>query len=199
MLITGMSIARQGPGEPTKEAAIKTDAVAILHTITQETRYQLLQLIVAHPKGAPSLKELTYMADVTNQATIHEHLNKLIDVGMVKKIEVDDQDTGYPRVFYRIPDNALEFLQNHGLLESITIVQESYQAVEKPDHIKHEEDAPRPTTPYVGDVHPEAVKQILRNLADSDEDAEEVVERLQNIEKEENNITDRIFRALRQG
>jgi len=160
-----------------------TDYIDVLHVVTQETRYDLLQNIVGHPMGAPSLEELTYMAaEVNNKTTVHEHLKKLINVGIVEKVKAEDQPSGYPRVFYRVPPQAMNLLQDRGLLEDVTALRQTYSAVEKPDRIERAEEAPRPSGRYEGELDTEAVKSVLREFAEQHEDPDEAVRQLRKLQ-----------------
>ncbi|QUJ74005.1 hypothetical protein [Haloarcula marismortui] len=177
------------------------DWIDVLHTITQETRYDLLQIIIGHPKGSPSLSELTYMADVTNESTVYQHLQRLMEIGVVEKITVENQEKGYPRKFYHVPKEVLESLQDRGLFEDVVALRKIYDSVRKNEEIREAEEAPRPVEGYDGDIDPDEVMDVLREFANQHEDPEEAVETLRDLQEGTDNndqegIRDRILSAL---
>ncbi|MFC7070605.1 hypothetical protein ACFQL9_13205 [Halobaculum lipolyticum] len=172
----------EDPVEESSAAKLIDDPIEILHTVTQPTRFNLLQNIVGHPKGAASLPELSYMSKYTSDnSTLHEHLSKLQDVGIVEKIEKSGQAKGYPRVFYRVPNASLEFLQQRQLLTDVGALQMIYERREKPDEIKKAQSAPRPGAAHSVDVDEEAVVELLEEFIGGG-DAEETVEKLRELQ-----------------
>jgi DNA-binding HxlR family transcriptional regulator len=59
-----------------------------LNVVTQDTRFSLVQDILGHPSGLPTLKELDYVNPSRSQTTIRQHLQHLVDAGIVEKVEL---------------------------------------------------------------------------------------------------------------
>jgi hypothetical protein len=57
-----------------------------LNVVTQETRFSLLQDILGHPSELPTLKELDYVNPSKSQTTIRQHLQQLVDAGIVEEV-----------------------------------------------------------------------------------------------------------------
>jgi DNA-binding transcriptional ArsR family regulator len=117
-----------------------------LNAVTQETRFSLLQDILGHPEQLPTLRELNYVNPSKSQTTIRQHLQQLVDVGIVEEVTLpnDRRQNDLPYKFYRISDEGQTFLDEHGLLRAEETLQTIYNQVEKTATIERYETAPRP-------------------------------------------------------
>ena len=117
-----------------------------LNVVTQETRFALLQDILGHPSELPTLKELDYVNPSKSQTTIRQHLQQLVDAGLVEEVLLpeDRRQNDLPYKFYGISDSGRQFLEEHKLLRAQDTLREIYDRVEKTDDIKRYETAPRP-------------------------------------------------------
>jgi len=117
-----------------------------LNVVTQETRFVLLQDILGHPAELPTLKELDYVNPSKSQTTIRQHLQQLVDAGIVKEVLLpeDRRQNDLPYKFYGISEGGRQFLAEHKLLRAQDTLREIYDRVEKTDDIKRYETAPRP-------------------------------------------------------
>ena len=117
-----------------------------LNVVTQETRFSLLQDIIGHPSQLPTLKELDYVNPSKSQTTIRQHLQQLVDVGIVEEITLpkDRRRNDLPYKFYGISEDGRAFLDEHGLLRAEETLQAVYERVEKTEQIERYEAAPRP-------------------------------------------------------
>ncbi|WP_336022675.1 helix-turn-helix domain-containing protein [Halobellus salinisoli] len=117
-----------------------------LNVVTQETRFALLQDILGHPSELPTLKELDYVNPSKSQTTIRQHLQQLVDVGIVEEILLpeDRRRNDLPYKFYGISEDGRQFLAEHKLLRAQNTLRAIYDRVEKTDDIKRYETAPRP-------------------------------------------------------
>lgn len=117
-----------------------------LDLVTQKTRFVLIQDIVAHPKEMPSLKEFVYANPSKSKSTIRNHLNKLIDAGVVETVELpkDRRQRDLPYRFYRLTESAREFLEDHDLLRAEETLKEMHSMLEKTPEIQKYIEAPRP-------------------------------------------------------
>lgn len=125
------------------------DRRQLLHTITQETRFKLIQTVLAHPKQLPTLKEISYANPSKSTSTIRGHLEKLIEIGVLEKVWLpeDQQQRDLPRKFYGLTDSGRQLLAKHGLLEGEEVVRGFYKKMDKTEKIQQYENAPRPNDP----------------------------------------------------
>jgi DNA-binding HxlR family transcriptional regulator len=117
-----------------------------LNVVTQETRFSLVQDILGHPSGLPTLKELDYVNPSRSQTTIRQHLERLVAAGIVEEVELpeDRRQNDLPYKFYGISENGRRFLDEHKLLRAEETLRKIYDRVEKTDEIERYESAPRP-------------------------------------------------------
>ncbi|MFC6825027.1 helix-turn-helix domain-containing protein [Halopelagius fulvigenes] len=117
-----------------------------LNVVTQETRFSLVQDILGHPSGLPTLKELDYVNPSRSRTTIRQHLRKLADAGIVEEVSLpeDRRRNDLPYKFYGISDAGRRFLDEHKLLRAEETLRTVYERVEKTDEIERYENAPRP-------------------------------------------------------
>ena len=117
-----------------------------LNVVTQETRFALLQDILGHPSELPTLKELDYVNPSKSQTTIRQHLQQLVDAGIVEEVLLpeDRRRNDLPYKFYGISESGRQFLDEHKLIRAQDTLREIYDRVEKTEDIKRYETAPRP-------------------------------------------------------
>jgi len=117
-----------------------------LNVVTQETRFSLVQDILGHPMGLPTLKELDYVNPSRSQTTIRQHLQRLVDAGIVEEFELPEErrQNNLPYKFYGISEGGRQFLEDHKLLRAEETLREIYDRVEKTAVIERYESAPRP-------------------------------------------------------
>ncbi|MFP8890642.1 helix-turn-helix domain-containing protein [Natrialbaceae archaeon A-CW2] len=117
-----------------------------LNVVTQETRFALLQDIFGHPSELPTLKELDYVNPSKSQTTIRQHLQQLVDAGIVEEVLLpeDRRQNDLPYKFYGISESGRQFLKEHKLHRAQDTLREIYDRVEKTDDIKRYETASRP-------------------------------------------------------
>jgi len=117
-----------------------------LTVVTQETRFALLQDILGHPSELATLKELDYVNPSKSRTTIRQHLQQLVDAGIVEEVLLpeDRRQNDLPYKFYGISESGRQFLDDHKLLRAQDTLREIYDNVEKTDDIKRYETALRP-------------------------------------------------------
>jgi DNA-binding HxlR family transcriptional regulator len=132
---------------PPDEATSDLDTVRErLNVVTQETRFSLVQDILGHPSGLPTLKELDYLNPSRSQTTIRQHLQRLVEAGIVEEVELpeDRRRNDLPYKFYGISAEGRRFLDGHKLLRAEETLRAIYDRVEKTAEIERYESAPRP-------------------------------------------------------
>lgn len=117
-----------------------------LRVVTQRTRFVLLMNIIGHPAQLPSLAELEHVNPSKARSTLVEHLEELIETGVVERVEhpPNKAENDIPHVFYGVTAEGRRFLETHRLLEAEKTLQDYYEAVAKPADIARYEAAPRP-------------------------------------------------------
>ena len=117
-----------------------------LNVVTQETRFSLIQDILGHPAQLPTLKELDYVNPSKSQTTIRQHLQELVNEGILEKASLpkDQRQNDLPYTFYGLSEDGRKFLAEHGLLRAEETLTEIYNSVEKTETIQRYETAPRP-------------------------------------------------------
>lgn len=117
-----------------------------LNVVTQETRFSLIQDILGHPEQLPTLKELDYVNPGKSRTTIRQHLQQLVDAGIVEEslLSENRRQNDRPYKFYGLSDTGRTFLEDHGLLRAEETLRAIYAQVEKTDAIERYETAPRP-------------------------------------------------------
>lgn len=136
---------------------------SLLNLITQKTRFTLIQNIVAHPEGMPSLKEFVYANPSKSKSTIRNHLDKLIDANVVEVVELPEEQRtrDLPHKFYRLSTWGEEFIKDHDLVRAEETLQEMHSMLEKTPQIQRYIEAPRPSDNEdddKGDKYREALK-----------------------------------------
>jgi DNA-binding MarR family transcriptional regulator len=119
----------------------------LVHFITQQTRFSLINDILAHPQQLPSMYELEELNPSVSDATVYKHIQRLIDAGIVKEVALDDDQRrqGYPWKFYGLTEEGRAFLEEHNLLAAEQTLQQIYDTIsDKPEKMVKYENAPRP-------------------------------------------------------
>jgi DNA-binding MarR family transcriptional regulator len=120
----------------------------LVHFVTQQTRFSLINNILQHPDQLPSMYELEELNPSVSDATVYKHIQKLIDAGIVNEValDADERRQGYPRKFYGLTTEGREFLDDHNLLAAEATLQQIYETItDKPEKMVKYENAPRPT------------------------------------------------------
>jgi predicted transcriptional regulator len=124
-----------------------TETRELVHFVTQQTRFTLINNILQHPQQLPSMYELEELNPSVSEATVYKHIQKLIDAGIVKEVALDDgqRRQGYPWKFYGLTDDGQKFLKAHNLLAAEETLQRIYDTIsDKPEKMVKYENAPRP-------------------------------------------------------
>jgi DNA-binding MarR family transcriptional regulator len=119
----------------------------LIHFVTQQTRFALINNILQHPEQLPSMYELEELNPSVSDATVYKHIQKLIDAGIVKAVALDDDQRrqGYPWKFYGLTEEGRTFLDEHNLLAAKETLQQIYDTIaDKPEKMVKYENAPRP-------------------------------------------------------
>ena len=129
------------------DVADGTEPRELIHFLTQQTRFSIINDILQHPEGLPSMYELEELNPSVSDATVYKHVQKLIDAGIVEEVALpqDERRQGYPWKFYGLTDEGREFLEEHNLLAAEETLQRIYETIsDKPEKMVKYENAPRP-------------------------------------------------------
>ena len=119
----------------------------LVHFVTQQTRFALVNNILQHPEQLPSMYELEELNPSVSDATVYKHIQKLIEAGIVEEVALNDDQRrqGYPWKFYGLTEEGREFLKDHNLLAAEKTLQQIYETIsDKPEKMVKYENAPRP-------------------------------------------------------
>jgi DNA-binding transcriptional ArsR family regulator len=119
----------------------------LIHFVTQQTRFALLNNTLRHSDRLPSIYELEELNPSVSDATVYKHIQKLIDAGIVREVALDDDQRrqGYPWKFYDLTEEGRGFLEEHNLLAAEKTLQQIYDTIsDKPKKMVKYENAPRP-------------------------------------------------------
>lgn len=117
-----------------------------LNVVTQETRFVLIQNILSHPQQLPTLKELDYVNPSKSKSTIREHLEVLIEHGIVEErtLPKEERKRDLPWHFYGLTDICRNLLEEMGLVGAEGTLQDMYEMLETTNEIEKYAQAPRP-------------------------------------------------------
>ena len=124
-----------------------TKSRELVHFVTQQTRFALINNILQHPEQLPSMYELEELNPSVSDATVYKHIQKLIEADIVKEVALDDDQRrqGYPWKFYGLSEEGQEFLKEHNLLAAEETLQQIYETIsDKTEKMVKYENAPRP-------------------------------------------------------
>jgi len=119
----------------------------LVHFVTQQTRFALINNILQHPEQLPSMYELEELNPSVSDATVYKHIQKLIDAGIVKELArtMTSADRATLEVL-RAHRNGPEFLNDHNLLAVEETFQQIYNTIsDKPEKMVKYENAPART------------------------------------------------------
>lgn len=139
-----MSKGTPAPG-PSDRDGNGLDTWAALRAITQETRASLIADVVGHPDGTISVPELDYLNPDVERSAITEHLDVLLDVGVLAKatIPVGERSRDLPYTFYYVTDAGRDLFDRNDIFDE-AIWREQYEKVQKTPEIREIEGMDRP-------------------------------------------------------
>lgn len=121
----------------------------LLRFVHQETRFAILQYVLAHPHHLASLVELDHAIPAKSTTSIREQVEVLQEHGLIARYEREENESrrDLPSTFYGPTAEGVEALHDLGFLRGVPVLQAMYGQMEKTDRVKRHEDAPRPDLP----------------------------------------------------
>lgn len=123
----------------------------LTNLLTQETRFHVIQNILAHPKSLPTLLELEHVIN-KSQTTILGHIETLQDEGIVEKHKLEDAPPDEPSTFFALTPYGLSVVDQLGVFDDLGLLREMYAQLDKPHKVQKYENAPRPELASVDEV-----------------------------------------------
>ncbi|WP_265108116.1 hypothetical protein [Halosolutus halophilus] len=116
--------------------------------LSQETRHNLLQVILGHPRHLVSVTEFDYYVP-KSRSTISEQLADLADHEIVAKYrhEPNADRRDVPADFWSLTAFGVELLEEYNYLRGQPIMRAAHDATHKTETVQRHEDAPRPPLP----------------------------------------------------
>jgi hypothetical protein len=116
--------------------------------LSQETRHNILQVIIGHPAHLVSVTEFAYYIP-KSWSTISEQLGDLASHGIVKKYiyEANSDARDVPSAFWGLTAFGLALLEEYNYLRGLPIMRAAHDATHKPETVQRHEKAPRPDLP----------------------------------------------------
>lgn len=142
-----------------------------LNVLTQETRFTLIQNILAHPKQLPSLNELDYYNPSKSKSTIRNHLETLLEYELIEEqtLPEDERTRDLPWKFYGLTTEATALLEDGSLMEAEETLQDIYALLELSDEMTRYAEAPRPDTDLESSPLDEEIRAAKSNTQSVDD------------------------------
>lgn len=116
--------------------------------LSQETRHDIIQVILGHPEHLVSVTELDHYLP-KSRSTIRYHLKKLRDHHLVQAYHCSSSAYGRdePATFWGFTEPAVDVLAEFNYLEGLPILRAVHDATRKTGTVQRHEKAARPALP----------------------------------------------------
>lgn len=116
--------------------------------LSQETRHNVLQVILGHPEHLVSLTEFDYYVP-KSRSTISEQLTDLADHEIVSRYRCESNADvrDVPADFWGLTEFGVGLLDEYRYLRGLPVMRAVHDATHKTDTVRRHEDAPRPNLP----------------------------------------------------
>lgn len=148
-------------GDRPVERAFDVDGTAPYETqrvvqryLSQETRHNILQVILGHPSHLVSVTEFDYYIP-RSRSTISEQLRDLADHELLDRYhhEPNADVRDVPADFWSLTVFGVDLLDEYNYLRGLPIMRAAHDATHKTETVQRHENAPRPELPdSVGDA-----------------------------------------------
>ncbi|KYH24265.1 hypothetical protein HAPAU_37360 [Halalkalicoccus paucihalophilus] len=117
------------------------------HYLSQETRHQIVQALLGHPKHLASLTELDYYIPKSRSA-IRDQLYDLKEHAVLTLYPNEDTtDRDLPKEFWGFTSFGVSLLDEYNYLEGLPVMRVAHDHTHRPAQITRHQNAPRPTLP----------------------------------------------------
>jgi len=116
--------------------------------LSQETRHNILQVILGHPEHLVSVTECDYYIP-KSRSTISEQLEDLASHEILTQYhhEPNAEIRDIPADFWGLTAFGVNLLAEYNYLRGLPIMRAAHDATHKTETVQRHEDAPRPTLP----------------------------------------------------
>ncbi|UHQ98511.1 hypothetical protein HYG81_23335 (plasmid) [Natrinema zhouii] len=116
--------------------------------LSQETRHNILQVLLGHPSHLASTTELAYYIPRSRSA-ISDQLVDLADHKIIAQYhhEPNADSRDVPADFWGVTDFGVSLLQEYNYLRGLPIMRAVHDATHKTETVTRHENAPRPALP----------------------------------------------------
>jgi len=123
--------------------------------LSQDTRHNILQLIIGHPWHLVSVTECEYYIS-KSRSTISEQLENLAEHEILTQYhhEPNANSRDLPANFWGLTAFGIDLLSEYKYLRGLPVMRAAHDATHKPETVQRHEKAPRPSLP-------DAVKSAL--------------------------------------
>ena len=116
--------------------------------LSQETRHNILQVILGHPEHLVSVTEFDYYIS-KSRSTISEQLEDLASHDILRQYhhEPNAEVRDIPADFWGLTEFGVDLLEEYNYLRGLPIMRAAHDATHKTEAVQRHEDAPRPGLP----------------------------------------------------
>lgn len=128
----------------------------LMQILSQETRHNIIQVILGHPHHLVSDDELNYYIPEKTKKAVIDQVEVLIDAGILAQYNHPENrgTRGLPRKFYGFTEDSVEILNSFNYLKGLPFVRAVHEKTTTTSKIDRHEQAPRPEIP-------ETVRDVL--------------------------------------
>lgn len=121
----------------------------LMDLLSQETRHQIIQVILGHPAHLPSADELDYLITDKTKKSITDQLNRLQEAGIIEEYtyESNRSTRGLPWKFYGPTESGIEVLGEFNYLRGVPMARAVIKKTRTTEKIDRHMEAPRPSLP----------------------------------------------------
>lgn len=121
----------------------------LMELLSQETRHNIIQVVLGHPHHLVSEDELNYYIPEKSKKAIIDQAGVLTDAGILAHYDYpENRDTrGLPRKFYGFTKDSIDVLGSFNYLKGVPFVRAVHEKTHTTKKIERHEQAPRPDLP----------------------------------------------------
>lgn len=121
----------------------------LMGLLSQETRHQIIQVILGHPAHLPSADELNYIITDKTKKSITDQLDRLQEAGIIKEYthESNRSTRGLPWKFYGPTEYGIKILGEFNYLRGVPVARAVIKKTRTTEKIERHRAAPRPSLP----------------------------------------------------
>lgn len=114
------------------------DRLSAMRDLLEPHHLRIVQQLLASDTGALGPREVAFRNEgLISESTVRDHLRTLAERGLIEKLEPDVETipNEMPRTFYAASPLAIELLKEMGLWESLGLLYQIYDALERPEDV----------------------------------------------------------------